>query len=142
MEINLPLLARAIERLDEGWQRYQQDTGDTQIRDGLIQRFEFTYELCLKSLRRFFEKNADSWPLIKEMNFNNFIRHAWGENLLHEEVKQWRVFREARNITSHTYHEDKAIEVCAIIPVFLTEAQYLHAALEKRQSSDAPNHSP
>jgi len=133
---NLPLLARAIERLDEGWQRYQKDTSDTQIRDGLIQRFEFTYELSLKTLRRYFEQTADSWARIKAMSFDTFIRHAWDAGLLHEELKQWRVFREKRNITSHTYHEAKAIEVCAIIPAFLAEAKALYAAIAERQSHE------
>ena len=36
--LDLTPLQRAIERLDEGWKRYQQDISDTQIRDGLIQR--------------------------------------------------------------------------------------------------------
>jgi len=139
MKLDLPLLARAIERLDEGWQRYQQDISDTQIRDGLIQRFEFTYELSLKTLRRYFEQTADSWERIKIMSFEHFIRHAWDEGLLNEEIKQWRVFREKRNITSHTYHEEKAIEVCAIIPAFMMEAKYLLAAMEKRQSDEQGN---
>jgi len=133
MKLNLSLLARAIERLDEGWQRYQLDISDLQIRDGLIQRFEFTYELCIKTLRRYFEHTADSWARIKAMSFDNFIRHAWDEGVLNEEIKQWRTFREKRNITSHTYNEEKAIEVCAVIPAFLAEAKYLHAAIQERQ---------
>jgi len=136
MTLTLPLLARAIERLDEGWQRYQQDTSDTQIRDGLIQRFEFTYELSVKTLRRYFEQTADSWARVRAMSFDNFIRHAWDAGLLNEEIKTWRLFREKRNITSHTYHEEKAIEVCAIIPAFLAEAKYLHAAIHARQSHE------
>jgi len=76
------------------------------------------------------------------MNFDNFVRHAWAENLLHGEVPQWRIFREARNITSHTYHEDKAIEVCTIIPDFLTKTKYLYAAIEKRQQSNERPDSP
>ncbi|MDK4574110.1 nucleotidyltransferase substrate binding protein [Kingella kingae] len=39
--------------MQEGWQRYLQDTSDTQIRDGLIQRFEFTYEISHKILKRY-----------------------------------------------------------------------------------------
>ena len=45
-------LERAIQRLDEGLERYRNDTSDLQIRDGLIQRFEFTYELSCKTLKR------------------------------------------------------------------------------------------
>ena len=51
--LNLQPLARAITRLDEGWQRYLREQADEQIRDGLIQRFEFTYEISHKTLKRY-----------------------------------------------------------------------------------------
>jgi hypothetical protein len=41
--------------LDEGWEAYQRDTTQTLIRDGLIQRFEFTYEIAHKMLNRYLE---------------------------------------------------------------------------------------
>ncbi len=44
-------LDRAIQRLEEGLKRYQNDITDLQIRDGLIQRFEFTYEIAARPLR-------------------------------------------------------------------------------------------
>ena len=53
MILELSSFDNAILRLDEGIQRYQKDITDTQIRDGLIQRFEFTYELSHKMLKRF-----------------------------------------------------------------------------------------
>lgn len=40
--LDLTALANARLRLAEGLARYQLDTRDAQIRDGLIQRFEFT----------------------------------------------------------------------------------------------------
>lgn len=55
IQLDLTPLDNAIARLDEGWTRYQRDVSDTQIRDGLIQRFEFTYEISHKMLRRFLE---------------------------------------------------------------------------------------
>jgi len=132
--LELSLLERAISRLDEGWQRYQKNTSDLQIRDGLIQRFEFTYELCIKTMRRHFEHSISSAETIRNMSFDQFIRHAFSLGILNEEIAQWRDFREKRNITSHTYHEQKAIEVCTIIPRFLREAQYLYAAVAKQQA--------
>jgi len=139
MDPTLSLLGSAIARLDEGWQRWQQNIEDVQIRDGLIQRFEFTYELGLKTLRRYLERTAPHWESIRQGSFDNFIRYAWGAGLLNEEIKQWRIFREQRNISSHTYNEEKAIQVCAIIPRFLAEAQYLYAALQARQSDESPD---
>ena len=60
MILDLSSLQNAILRLDEGIQRYYQDTRDTQIRDGLIQRFELTYELSHKMLKRFLESTSPS----------------------------------------------------------------------------------
>jgi len=131
--LELTPLRRAIFRLDEGWQRYQKDISDLQIRDGLIQRFEFTYELCIKTMRRYFTNSISSAETIQTMSFDQFIRHAFSLGLLNEELAQWRDFRAKRNITNHTYHEQKAVEVCAIIPRFLSEAQYLYNILEKQQ---------
>ena len=58
MPLDLTPLANATARLHEGLARYQSDPTDTQIRDGLIQRFEFTYELSHKMLRRQLEQAA------------------------------------------------------------------------------------
>lgn len=55
-------LERAIERLEEGLARYQDDPGDLQIRDGLILRFGFTYELGYKALTRYLEPLAPNFP--------------------------------------------------------------------------------
>lgn len=46
--IDIIPLINAVARLNEGLARYRQDITDLQIRDGLIQRFEFTYELAIK----------------------------------------------------------------------------------------------
>lgn len=45
MDIDISPLARAIARLEEAVAAYQQDTSQTLIRDGLIQRFQFTYDI-------------------------------------------------------------------------------------------------
>ena len=52
-KLDLSPLDRAIDRLTEGLVRYQQDISDIQIRDGLIQRFEFSYEISHKMLKRY-----------------------------------------------------------------------------------------
>ena len=52
MSLDLSPLQQAVTRLKEGLARYERDISDTQIRDGLIQRFEFTYELSHKMLKR------------------------------------------------------------------------------------------
>ena len=75
-------LERAIQRLEEGLERYRSDTSDLQIRDGLIQRFEFTYELGCKTLKRYLEYTAANPALFDQMTFQDHIRTANEQGLL------------------------------------------------------------
>ena len=58
MTLDLSSLESAIGRLEEGFARYLRDVSDTQIRDWLIQRIEFTYELSHKMLKRYLEATS------------------------------------------------------------------------------------
>ena len=93
---------RAIQRLEEGLTRYQTDTSDTQIRDGLVQRFEFTYELGHKVLKRYLEYASANPEQIDTMAFQDLIRTGNEQALLLGEWPDWRGFREMRGKTSHT----------------------------------------
>ena len=118
-----------IQRLQEGLARYQADTGDTQIRDGLVQRFEFTYDQAHKSLKRYLEYASANPGQFDEMTFQDLIRSANEQGLLLGDWPDWRGFREMRARTSHAYNEDVAIEVVKNIPRFVEEAIYLRNQL-------------
>lgn len=66
----------------EGWARYQQDTADTQIRDRLTQRFEFTYEISHKMLKRQLEMTSAIPAGFDEMSFQDLIRSGNENGLL------------------------------------------------------------
>ena len=123
---------RAIRRLEEGLARYRANTSDTQIRDGLVQRFEFTYELGHKVLKRYLEYTSANPQQFDEMPFQDQIRTANEQGLLLGNWPDWRGFREMRARTSHTYNEEVALEVVAGIPRFLEEAFYLRDKLRER----------
>lgn len=125
-------LQRALDRLAEGLARYESDTGDTQIRDGLVQRFEFTYEIAHKLLKRYLEYSSPNPEAFDGMSFQDLIRTADEQGLLLGEWVDWRRFREMRGKTSHTYNEDVALEVVGGIPRFIEEARALHERLKER----------
>ena len=125
-------LERAIQRLEEGLARYQTNTSDTQIRDGLVQRFEFTYELGCKVLKRYLEYTAANPAQFDEMTFQDLIRTGNEQSLLLGEWLDWRGYRDMRGRTSHTYNEDVARDVVEGIPRFLEEATYLRDRLRER----------
>ena len=133
MSLDLTPLRNAIARLEEGLERYRRDTADTLIRDGLVQRFEFTYEFAHKFLRRYLSISAPNPEAIAEMSFPDLVRAGSDAGLLAKGWPAWRVYRDMRSKTSHTYDEAVAIEVVAAIPDFLQEAAYLLARLQERQ---------
>lgn len=118
-------LINATNRLKQGLERYEQDTSDEQIRDGLIQRFEFTYELSHKTIKRYLESTSANSDEFNTMSFGELIRTANERGLLKGNWSDWRLYREMRNLTSHTYNEDVALKVVADIPKFLAESEFL-----------------
>jgi nucleotidyltransferase substrate binding protein (TIGR01987 family) len=132
MTLDISPLDKAIARLDEGLARYRLDVSDTQIRDGLIQRFEFTYELSHKMLKRYLEAVSPTPAQYDGMPFQDLIRTGNEQGLLRSDWPAWRQYREMRGRTSHTYDEDVALEVVAGIPDFLAEAAHLRDQLKTR----------
>ena len=71
---------RLAERIDEFLRANGQlakacaHTKDEFLRDAVIQRFEFTYELSHKMLKRFLESTSPSPANIDEMAFQDLIR--------------------------------------------------------------------
>ncbi|AEP13292.1 nucleotidyltransferase substrate binding protein [Chloracidobacterium thermophilum] len=122
----------AVARLEEGISEYQADPTRTLLRDGVIQRFEFTYELAHKTLKRFLEFVSPNPAQYDQMSFQDLIRSGNELGLLLSDWPTWRRYREMRSKTSHTYDEGVALEVVAGIPAFLEEARHLRDALKAR----------
>lgn len=131
-KLDLTPLANAVNRLAEGLARYEKDITDTQIRDGLIQRFEFSYEISHKMLKRHLEMVSPTPEQFDGMAFADLIRSGNEQGLLLGDWSKWRNYREMRGKTSHTYDEEIAIEVVQGIPAFLEEARYLLQQLQER----------
>jgi nucleotidyltransferase substrate binding protein (TIGR01987 family) len=121
-----------VNRLTEGLARYEKDITDTQIRDGLIQRFEFSYEISHKMLKRHLEAVSPTPEQFDAMAFADLIRSANEQGLLLGDWSAWKIYREMRSKTSHTYDEEIAIEVVQGIPAFLEEARHLLKQLQER----------
>ncbi|OOF61100.1 nucleotidyltransferase substrate binding protein [Rodentibacter pneumotropicus] len=130
-------LEKAIFRLEEGLNRYQQDISDIQIRDGLIQRFEFTYELSHKMLKRYLIAVSPNPELYDGISFQDLIRTGNEYGLLQGEWLDWKQYREMRSRTSHTYDEDTAILVVQGIPKFLSEVKHLQEKLKSGQNGQS-----
>jgi len=132
--LDLTPLESAVRRLTEGLARYEKDVADTQIRDGLIQRFEFTYELSHKMLKRYLESVSPSPEEFDRMAFSDLIRSGREQGLLVGDWASWKTYRAIRATTSHAYNEEVALEVVQGIPAFLNEVDFLLKQLQTRSS--------
>lgn len=135
-KLDITPLKNAVVRLDEGLVRYELDISDLQIRDGLIQRFEFTYELSHKMLKRYLEQTSPNPAEFDGMPFQDLIRTGNEKGLLLGNWTDWRLYRDMRSRTSHTYDENTAIQVVAGIPKFLNEAKFLTEMLQKNEEKN------
>ena len=133
--LDLTPLSKALQRLAEGLARYQTDTGDAQIRDGLIQRFEFTYEISHKMLKRYIESTSANPAAFDAMPFADLIRTGNEQGLLLGNWTNWKLYREMRSRTSHTYDEEVALGVVEGIPAFLAEVAFLLNQLQGRNTA-------
>ncbi len=100
------------------------------IRAGVIQNFEFTYELCWKFMKRWLETNVGGATLDGASRKELFRIAA--ESQLINDVDDWMEYHEARNETSHTYDNDKADDVYKVSIKFANDAKQLLSILEKK----------
>lgn len=127
--LDISSFEKALNSLISILERYSREN-DADIRDAVIQRFEYTYSLAIKMITRFI--NLQSNETIPVMTFNETIRAANKIGLLKNNLIVWTEYRQKRNATSHTYDEAVANEVLAVIPQFKDEAGYLLERLKER----------
>src|SRR5690606_7785541 len=100
------------------------------LRDSVIHRFEFTYDLAWKALKRYLEQE-EGVENVGILQRKELYRMAAEKGLLEDPVV-WFAYHRARNETVHTYQEAKAEEVFAIAAKFVMDAAGLLQKLEAR----------
>lgn len=78
---------------------------DEFIRDSVIQRFEFTYELAWKMLKLWLESKD-----IDVRNAKDTLREALQQGQI-EDGNRWSELHRMRNLTSHTHDQQLAMQV-------------------------------
>lgn len=97
------------------------------VRDATIQRFEYTYEIAWKMMKRHLEWSgvAD----VDSLSRRDLFREAARAGLI-DDAERWFEFLKARNVTSHTYNESIAEEVYLAARAFRDQCSELLRALE------------
>lgn len=137
--IDFTPLKKAIRSLQEGiqvvsnnvWFYDQSEPVQNTLIAGVIQNFEFVYELSIKMLKRQLESEAASPMEIDETRFKDLLRIAAEKGLIRN-VEAWFNYRTMRNITAYTYDHEKAEQVYEDTLGFLEDAQLLFNRLEQR----------
>lgn len=97
---------RALDRLHEVIGLDETDI----IRDSLIQRFEFTYELAWKSMFFWMRDQGEQVPEMQKP----IIQAAFRCELINA-PELWEDIKKQRDETSHTYNESRAVYVAAFV---------------------------
>lgn len=132
MELSLENLNKALNALDLAIAQPKSEF----IRDSVIQRFEFSYELAWKAMRK--QLVAELGELeIDGISRRDLFRKAFGQKLI-SSFELWTSFHEARNSTSHNYNEANAEIVYKIALQFAAEGRSLEKTLAARGWAHVP----
>jgi nucleotidyltransferase substrate binding protein (TIGR01987 family) len=137
--LDLSALHRALASLedslevvsDSAWFNEQSPKVQNTLIAGVIQNFEFVYEVGFKMLKRQIELEAASPDEVDQGSFRDVLRLAAEKGLI-QDVEAWFGYRKMRNITAHTYDHEKAQQVYEGTVLFINDARALLASLEAR----------
>lgn len=118
-------LALTIAKLaDKQWFTHQDAIVQDTLIAGAIQKFEFVYELSIKMMKRQLKLLAAVPEEIDSSDFRDILCLSARAGLI-DTVEDWLLYRKMRNVTSHTYDQDKAQQIYQQISDFLQSAQFL-----------------
>lgn len=137
--LNLEALQYAISSLEDAltvvgnssWFNDQNSAVQNTLIAGVIQNFEFVYEISIKMIKRQLNLESASPSEVDETDFRNILRMAAEKGLI-ANVEAWFTYRKMRNMTSHTYDHAKAQQVYQGTLAFISDARNLLKKLEER----------
>ena len=103
-------------KVQKKFEQFRAHLHTEQEQAGAIQAFEYCFELSWKMMQRIIASKAVDTPPGKKDIFRAAARLGLLEN-----PEVWFSFLEQRNMTAHTYDEEVAEDLLAILPVFSIE---------------------
>ncbi|WP_200978411.1 nucleotidyltransferase substrate binding protein [Echinicola sp. 20G] len=131
-------LEQAVEYIRENYYQDGQydellfEKGEDIVKEGLIQRFEYTHELAWNVMKDFLKERGN----IEIYGSRDATREAFSTGLIRE-GKIWMEMIQSRNKTSHTYNEDTAQEIFSkILEEYYPELLAFRVIMEEKRSGD------
>ncbi|MDP8032896.1 nucleotidyltransferase substrate binding protein [Pasteurella atlantica] len=110
-------LQKAVSRADEL---------DDLSKEGLIQRFEYTFELAWKTLKDYLESEGETTTSPRQV-----LKQAFKMNLL-DNGELWITMLDKRNLMAHTYNEDYFKQVFeSIVNQYFEQIEKLYIQLKE-----------
>ncbi len=131
MTLDLASSKRALASLERAITRSIAAPKDEELRDAVIQRFEYSYELSWKMLKRHLEQVVPDPGAADQWSFRDLMREGAERGLI-AAVEPWIEYRYQRKMTAHAYDEQKAIRVHESARSFIVDARALLAEVEPR----------
>ena len=128
-EIDIQPFRDALARLDEALSKRAADPGNTYLRDAVILRFTFTFEIAVSTLRRYLEEIA-AIRRTNRLSPRRCLREAADLGLV-AECADWMEHVDNRNRAVHAYSEPMAEDIAANASAFAADARALLDAMEQ-----------
>lgn len=122
---------KALNQLQDAVELAGQRSLTTLEEQGLIQAFEFTFELAWNTLKDYFESQGETGV----HGSRDAFRLAFRRGLLND-GELWMEMIRSRTLTVHTYNEETARQIAtAVIDQYAPAFVSLHTLLQERKDS-------
>lgn len=118
-------LKNALSSLEDILEHYNRSP-NLDVRDGAIQRFEYTHELVWKTLKERIEQLGQN----PRNNPRDIFRVAADQELI-DDPQIWFHFQDNRNVSSHLYNNNEMESVFSDLPSFIAEVGKVITTLEQ-----------
>jgi nucleotidyltransferase substrate binding protein, HI0074 family len=115
-------------RLNESIDESKSNPLSSTLKDGVIQRFEFCYEICWKLIKYYLENEGIQEAKSPKSTF----REAFKIGII-EDGEKWIDMLNDRNLTSHVYDEEVALDIYGkILSTYFKQMNNMHILLKSK----------
>jgi nucleotidyltransferase substrate binding protein (TIGR01987 family) len=119
---------KALLRLNEAIDESKNNPLSSTLKDGVIQRFEFCYEICWKLIKYYLENEGIQEAKSPKSTF----REAFKIGII-QDGEKWIDMLNDRNLTSHVYDEEVAFDIYGkILLTYFKQMNNMHILLKSK----------
>ena len=121
MKLDFTTFETTLKKLKKAITRSQAEPSDKEIRDAVILRFEYTYALPYKFIKRRLELEAIE---VDQLSSRKLLQKA-AERRIIDDSQRWITYQENHDLASHVYNEEVSEKVYKLALEFYDDALIL-----------------